>query len=287
MRRVGAVVAVGILAVGVAAGFGHSAPDVALAPRGPRIGEVIFLQMRPESEVLRAACSWSGKSYPLLPNGDMFEIVLPVSLKRKPGETHGVLYWKYTDGRMGKLFLPVHVRPREFDVQHLKLSRSQERKYSAKETEREKKLIGAALDLVSWERRWHGSFLVPVEGRISTSFGLQRYVNGRFSYRHRGVDIACPEGTEVKAAADGVVSLADESFILHGKTIVLDHGQGVSSLYIHLSDIAVSVGQEVVQGEVIGRVGATGVATGPHLHFAVYAHHEAVDPFFWTDLPAF
>lgn len=287
MKHVGTVVAVGILAVTVATGLGESAPDVVLVPVGPRIGDVMFLQMRPESEVLRAACSWSGESYPLLPNGDMFEVVLPVSLKAKPSETHAVLYWKYTDGRMGKLFLPVHVQPREFDVQHLKLSKSQERKYSAKETQREKKLIGAALDLVSAERRWHGSFVMPVEGRISTSFGLQRYVNGRFSYRHRGVDIACPEGTTVKAAADGVVSLADESFILHGKSIILDHGQGVSSLYIHLSDIAVSVGEEVRQGQVIGRVGATGVATGPHLHFAVYAYQEAVDPFFWMDLPAF
>ncbi len=247
----------------------------------------MFLAMWPEGEVLRAACSWSGKSYPLLQNGATYDVVLPVSLKARPGKTHAVVYWKYTDGRMGELFLPLAVQPREFGVQHLKLSKSQERKYSAKDTEREKKLIGAALDLVTSERRWHGSFVMPVDGRVSTEFGLERYVNGRFSYRHRGVDIACPSGTPVKAAADGTVSLAEEGFILHGTTVILDHGQGVSTLYIHLSEISAAAGQRVRQGETIGRVGSTGVATGPHLHFAVYAYHEAVDPFFWTDLPGF
>jgi murein DD-endopeptidase MepM/ murein hydrolase activator NlpD len=121
---------------------------------------------------------------------------------------------------------------------------------------------------------------------VSTSFGLERYVNGHFSYRHRGVDLACPEGTPVKAAAAGTVSLADDSFLLHGKTIILDHGQGVSTIYLHLSAIDVREGDDVTAGQVIGRVGATGVATGPHLHFAVYAYHEPVDPFFWTDLPS-
>ncbi len=212
-------------------------------------------------------------------------MVLPVSLKMKAGGHHAVLYWKYTDGGMGKRAVAIEIRPRRFGVQHLKLSANQERKYSAPETRREKELIGAALDRVTPERHWQGSFAMPVEGRTSTEFGLERYVNGKFSYRHRGIDIACPEGTPVLAAADGVVSLADESFLLHGKSVIVDHGQGVSTLYLHLSAIAVAEGDRVEQGHIIGRVGATGVATGPHLHFAVYAYHEAVDPLFWTDLP--
>jgi murein DD-endopeptidase MepM/ murein hydrolase activator NlpD len=247
----------------------------------------MFLRMWADGEVLRAACSWSGKSYPLLENSETYDVVLPVSLKARAGTTRAVVYWKYTDGRMGQLVLSVNVQSRAFGVQHLTLSKSQAGKYSAEETKREKRLIGAALDLVTAERRWSGNFLMPVEGRVSTEFGLQRYVNGRFSYRHRGVDIACPEGTPVKAAADGVVSLTDDSFILHGQTVIIDHGQGVSTLYIHLSEILVGAGREVHQGEVIGRVGSTGVATGPHLHFAVYAHHEPVDPFFWADLGGF
>jgi len=99
------------------------------------------------------------------------------------------------------------------------------------------------------------------------------------------MEIAASQGTPVVAAADGLVALADDSFILHGQTIVLDHGHGIASLYLHLSEIAVAPGESVVQGQTIGRVGATGVATGPHLHFAVYAYHEAVDPAFWLRLP--
>jgi len=273
--------------IALSIGAAQAAPEIAVTPESPRVGDVIFMRMQPEEAVLRAACSWGGKSYPLLANVEGYEVVLPVSLKTKAGGHHAVVYWKYIDGGMGKEIIPIEVGRRRFGVQHLKLSGSQERTYSAPETERERELIGAALDRVTQERWWRGSFAQPVVGRISTEFGLERYVNGKFSYRHRGVDIACPAGTPVKAAADGVVSLADDSFVLHGKTVILDHGQGVASLYIHMSQIEVEAGQSVRQGEVIGRVGSTGVATGPHLHFAVYAHHEAVDPFFWTDLPSF
>jgi len=261
------------------------APEIRVVPNSPRPGEVIFVSFRPERGLARASCSWAGRSYQFLPGLDEYQLALPVSAGTRAGGHHATVYWKYADGEMGKGTLPIEVRPRKFGVQRLRLSRAQERKYSAPETTRERELIGAALDLVSPARLWQGSFQMPLQGRLSTAYGLERYVNGRFSYRHRGVDMGAPEGTPVKAAADGVVSLADASFLLHGQTVVLDHGQGVSSLYLHLSAIEVTTGQRVAAGQVIGRVGSTGVATGPHLHFAVYAYHEAVDPLFWMDLP--
>jgi murein DD-endopeptidase MepM/ murein hydrolase activator NlpD len=270
----------------VAPALAAAAPSIAVVPRSPRVGDVVFVSLTPDRDLTRAACSWGGKSYQLLPTGASYQAILPVALTTKPGGHHGTLYWKCADGTMGSQTLPIEVERRRFGIQRLRLSASQQRTYSAPETARERALIGAALDLVSPERRWKGDFLMPAEGRISTEFGLQRYVNGRFDYRHRGVDIACPEGTPVRAAADGVVSLADDSFILHGKTVILDHGQGVATLYLHMSAIEVAPGESVRQGQVIGRVGSTGVATGPHLHYAVYAYHEAVDPFFWAKLPA-
>lgn len=263
-----------------------ASPSITVVPQSPRVGDVVFLTMQPEKELLRAACTWGDASYQLLASGDGYEAVLPVALKTKAGGSHLTLYWKYADGEMGCERVPVEVKRRKFGVQHLRLSGSQESKYSAPETERERKLIGQALDQMTPERRWKGSFARPTEGRISTSFGLERYVNGKFNYRHRGIDIAAPQGAPVQAAADGVVSLADDSFLLHGQTVIVDHGLGVATLYLHLSQIEVSPGEQVMRGQVIGRVGSTGVATGPHLHFAVYAHHEAVDPLFWMDLPA-
>ncbi len=275
------VFAVSLLATGAAL----ADTQVAVIPESPRPGEVIFVTLYAEQDLLRASCSWSGRSYQFLSTEEGYALVLPVAASTKPGRHHATIYWKYLSGEMGKRGVLVEIRPRQFGVQHLRLSPSQESKYSAPETRRETKLIGAALDLVTPERLWRGSFTMPVQGRLSTAYGLQRYVNGRLSYRHRGVDIGAPEGTPVLAAADGIVALADDSFLLHGQTIVLDHGQGVASLYLHLSGIEVSPGERVAQGQVIGRVGHTGVATGPHLHFAVYVYHEAVDPLFWTQLP--
>jgi len=263
---------------------GAAAPDIAVFPESPRVGEAMFVTLRPERALLRAACSWAGRSYEFLPTGEAFEVVLPISLKTRPGAGRATVYWKYADGAMGRLTLPVQVRSRRFEIQRLRLSRAQEQKYSAPETKRERELIGTALDRVEPERYWRERFLMPVEGRVSTGFGLQRYINGRLVYRHRGIDIAAPAGTPVRAAADGVVSLADDSFLLHGKTIVIDHGHGISTLYLHLSELAVAAGERVSQGQIIATVGATGVATGPHLHFAVYAFHEAVDPLFWINL---
>jgi len=263
---------------------GLAAPDIAIAPSDPRPGEALFVTLRPDAPLARASCSWRGRLYPFLPTEEAYGLVLPVSAGTRAGGYHATVYWKCDDGRAGSARIPVEVRPRRFGVQRLRLSAKQERKYTTPGVKREYELIGAALEQVTPDRLWSGDFLMPVQGRITTEYGLQRYVNGRFDYRHRGLDIAAPEGAPVMAAASGLVSLADDSFQLHGKTIIIDHGQGTSSLYLHLSEIAVGLGEPVAQGQIIGRVGATGVATGPHLHYAVYAYREAVDPLFWLHL---
>ena len=117
----------------------------------------------------------------------------------------------------------------------------------------------------------------PVRGRISGRFGSGRVYNGRPGAGHSGMDIAAAEGTPVLAPASGVVTLADDLYITGG-TVLLDHGHGVSSNFLHLSRIDVAVGDTVEQGEPIGAVGATGRATGPHLHWGVNWFDVRVDP---------
>jgi murein DD-endopeptidase MepM/ murein hydrolase activator NlpD len=263
-----------------------AAPDLRAAPRTPRPGEAVFITLTAGKELASASCAWRGKSYDFLPIGTQYQVVLPVPAEAKAGAARAKVTWEYAEGECGARDIGLTIRARKFGVQHLKLAAKQERKYEAPETEREYRLIGQALGEVTPEARWQGSFLMPVQGRVSTSYGLQRYVNGHFSYRHKGMDLAAPQGTPVQAAADGVVSLADDSFLLHGQTIIVDHGQGVATLYLHLSEIDVAPGESVARGQVIGRVGATGAATGPHLHYGVYLHHVAMDPVFWTHLPA-
>lgn len=121
-------------------------------------------------------------------------------------------------------------------------------------------------------------FIRPVAGRISGHFGNQRIYNGTLGTAHSGMDIAAATGTPVKAPASGVVSFADADLYLTGGTLVIDHGHGFSSNFLHLSRIDVAVGDEVKQGQVIAAVGATGRASGPHLHWGMNWFDVRIDP---------
>src|SRR5258706_477343 len=124
------------------------------------------------------------------------------------------------------------------------------------------------------------AMLQAAPGPRAASFGLQRYFNGQARNPHAGMDIAAPEGTPVVAANSGrVIDTGD--YFFQGRTIVLDHGYGFLSLYAHLSSIDTAVGEVVNAGSPIGKVGATGRVTGPHLHFSVYLNAVAVDPAFF------
>lgn len=123
------------------------------------------------------------------------------------------------------------------------------------------------------------NFIWPISGRISSIFGLRRFFNDQERRPHSGLDIAAPEGTPIQATADGTV-LDTGDFFFSGNMVYIDHGQGIISLYAHLSRIDVKKGDTITQGQIIGAVGETGRVTGPHLHFAVYANQTLVDPAF-------
>ena len=121
-------------------------------------------------------------------------------------------------------------------------------------------------------------FIWPATGPISGVYGSQRILNGKPRAAHWGVDIAVPVGTPIVAAAEGIVTLAHEDMLLNGKTMLIDHGYGVNTTYLHMSRMVVAVGQHVKQGEVIGYSGQTGRATGPHLHWALNVFGVRLDP---------
>ena len=126
---------------------------------------------------------------------------------------------------------------------------------------------------------WQQQFIRPVAGRISGLFGAQRVYNGTPGSYHGGMDIAATQGTEFVAPADGVVILAArDTFTLEGHLLMIDHGMGLNSAFLHSSELLVKEGDVVRQGQVIGRVGATGRATGPHLHWGMKWNSARVDP---------
>ena len=121
-------------------------------------------------------------------------------------------------------------------------------------------------------------FIRPVNGTVTSPFGLNRVLNGKPRSFHSGVDLAAPLGHPVTCPADGIVRLVDLDMFLMGKTLMVDHGLGVTSIFIHLDAVTVSTGDRIRQGEPIARVGKTGRATGPHLHWGVSAGRTALDP---------
>lgn len=117
----------------------------------------------------------------------------------------------------------------------------------------------------------------PVRGRTSSAFGLRRFFNGEERNPHSGLDFAVPRGTPVRAPADGVVTIVGDYFF-NGRTVFVDHGQGFITMYCHLDSVSVQKGQQVSRGDELGKVGATGRATGPHLHWNVSLNGKRVDP---------
>jgi biotin carboxyl carrier protein len=139
--------------------------------------------------------------------------------------------------------------------------------------------IAAARAIETDAQGWRQRFVWPAIGRISGWFGSQRVYRGEPGAYHSGTDVALPVGAPVVAPADGVVILAaDHPFTLEGNLLMIDHGMGLNSAFLHLSRIAVAVGDHVRQGQVIGAVGKTGRATGPHLHWSLRWRDARLDP---------
>lgn len=175
--------------------------------------------------------------------------------------------------------MPFEVLLHDYPEQRLQVERSYVEPSPA-QLERilhEREIIDGALG--NWREAPLADVLLqpPVPGKQSPSFGFQRYFNDQPRAPHKGMDIAAPAGTPVLAAGAGKVT-ATGDFFFNGNTVIVDHGQGLVTMYCHLQAIGVSEGATVAAGERIGAVGATGRVTGPHLHFGTYLNGTAVDP---------
>jgi murein DD-endopeptidase MepM/ murein hydrolase activator NlpD len=260
--------------------------DAALdfSPANPRQGDSLFVRVSGE-DVSNPEVRWRNERYPMYRQGEAWRALVPVP-PDTPAGGHTLAVTLTAGGTPRWLERKVEVAKTAFRVQHLRMAASTARLYSGAAAKREDAAVGSAIRTVSDERLWRGEWSLPTQGRTSTPFGVRRIRNGRAVGRHRGLDIAARTGTPVRAPADGRIVLArtPAQFKKYGGTVVLDHGQGLTSLYIHLSALDAEEGRTVRKGEVIGRVGATGVATGPHLHWAVYVQGAAVEPLFFCRL---
>jgi len=164
------------------------------------------------------------------------------------------------------------------DPKYLKLSPEALERYK-KDREQMQKVFGSFTPA----GQWHTAFMLPLDSKVVSLFGRRSFVNGKERSPHGGVDLRGTTGTPVPAAADGTVALVIDAYF-SGNTVLIDHGQGVITRYLHLSQALVKTGQKVKKGEIIGKVGATGRVTGPHLDFGVKLAGARVDPQDWVAL---
>ncbi|WP_321392969.1 M23 family metallopeptidase [uncultured Desulfuromusa sp.] len=175
----------------------------------------------------------------------------------------------------------IELKKREYDIQ--KINGIKKRMMSPNEDDlrrisQEAGLVATARKQNSARMNFMESFIWPVTGRISGVYGSQRVLNGEPRRPHFGIDIAAPTGTSVKAPAGGVVTLAHQGMFFSGATLIIDHGHGLSSSFLHLSEILVKEGEQVSQGQTIAAVGATGRVTGPHLDWRINWFDQRLDP---------
>lgn len=204
-----------------------------------------------------------------------WQALIGIPLDAEPGMHRVVL--KTADASAEQLF---HIDGKEYPIQHVSV---RDKRHVEPDTETLARIARERETLMNAFARWNDSlvpdlrFDPPVRGHLTGAFGLKRFFNQQPRQPHSGLDIAVAEGTRVSAPAGGIV-ITTGDFFFNGNTVLLDHGQGLVSMYCHLKRIDVTPGQLVMRGDKLGEVGMTGRATGPHLHWTVSLNNSAVDP---------
>ena len=276
--RIG-VVALGLLFVSGSSGAAEK-PSISWHPSKPRLGDVAWLHVQNVAEIATVEGSVDGRPLTFFPYAGGHAALLGIDLEMKPG-THAWRVGVVEQGReprsaQGKLV----VARRAFSLERLTLPQTMvdldpemERRAVA-----ESKLLAILYRTITPERLWRGKFTKPVGTPApGTGFGARRIINGQARSPHGGIDYSAPRGTPVVAANAGRVALVAE-FFFPGRLVVLDHGLGLYTLYFHLDTTSVAEGERVERGQTLGSVGATGRATGPHLHFGAQVGTARVDP---------
>lgn len=258
------------------------ATQVQVTPANPQLGDTLSLIVQVPDGGNQAAPTirFGQKNYPsfaIAPN--RYRALLPTTPLDKPGTLT-----LQVDAAGETAQASVKLRDRTFPTQSIWLPPGKDGDISDAEYNR----VNAFKQQTTPQKLWNGPFLKPNDGPVTGVYGIRRYYNGVFAndYYHRGVDYAGGYGSAVIAPAAGRVALVgreSNGFAVNGNIIGLDHGQGVTSAYLHLSRILVKEGDLVKPGQVIGAVGDTGAATGPHLHWGLYVNGLSVDPVPWRN----
>ena len=254
--------------------------SVDLSPLPVAQGETLLITVH-TAEPMTLQGSLFDRTFPFFEEDGVYHAVVGVHALQEPGLYELTL--TATDGAGGQTSVSVGVvvAAGGYGYERINLPPSRSNLLDPTLVAAEQARVAEVQTILTPVRRWHGPFRQPVEAALSSYFGTRRsYNDGPYTSYHAGLDFDAGQGTAVLASADGTVVLA-EPLAVRGNAVVLDHGWGVMTGYWHLSEILVTVGQEVHAGDVIGRVGNTGLSTGAHLHWEVWAGGVSVDGRQW------
>lgn len=253
-----------------------------LSAAGSVQGGLVLAEVGGAKNLNSTHAEWDGRSIPLWREpgrGDTLHGLLGVDLETKPGRYEWKLSWEDASGSPVSCSATVLVRAGKFPTERLTVEKQfvEPDPEQQKRAEADQKKMKAIYDTITPERLWEGKFRIPLNN-VTTggNFGRRRILNGQSRSPHAGVDFPAAAGTPVFAAQSGRVVVA-ENLYYSGNTVVIDHGYGIYTMYAHLSEIDVKSGDTVKVSDEIGKVGATGRVTGPHLHWGLIIDHARVN----------
>lgn len=257
---------------------GHAQAYSVQVPDKVTVGEPFEINVDGEEDFSRCIVKYSGRELPVdLKDGRGVSLLMGAGLQKK--DEIQVLFEFRGPEKKRSVSRKIKVKEKEYPEQHLELPEDKV-SFGKKTLDRiykEKGVVQSALSIMSPYKDFNEKFVWPVKGKILSRFGLRRFLNGKPRSPHRGLDLRASRGTEIKACNTGKVALTG-NFFFGGNTVVLDHGQGILSLYMHLNTVRVKQGEKIQAGSPVGTAGSTGRATGPHLHFALCTWGEMVNP---------
>jgi murein DD-endopeptidase MepM/ murein hydrolase activator NlpD len=246
-------------------------------------GSLLLVEVKSAEPLAELQGDWDGRSVPFWREAEgktSRKGLLGIDLEKKPGQYELKVTGQTASGEKMSCSAKVTVREGRFATERLQVEKQfvEPSPEQIKRADDERQKLRDIFDRVTPERLWDGNFRIPLDGvTTGSNFGKRRILNGNPGSPHSGVDLPGATGTPVHAAQHGNVVLAEELFFA-GNTVVVDHGLGVYTLYAHLSEIAVKVGDDLESGAVLGKVGATGRVTGPHLHWGLTVERARVNP---------
>lgn len=249
-------------------------------------GDALWLEYPHRDGLESVEVRWRDRAVPLARSSGAWVAVLGVDLDRAAGDHPARVTFAFADGSTEVRRETIRVTPKEFPVTRLTVEPRfvELSPENLARANRESARLGQVFAAITPEIHWTDGFEAPIPGGRGSNFGHRRVFNDQPRNPHSGADIAAGEGTPVGATNRGRVADTGDYFF-NGNTVILDHGQGVFSVYLHLSRIDVQIGQMVEKGEILGQVGATGRVTGPHLHWGFRIQNARVDPFSLTRMP--